>query len=188
MTGTRPIRSPTLPAASCSPRSGAPLLRLAEDVVGGLEGLEALGGVGIARRGVGVVQFGETAVGGLDVVKGRVDLHFQYGERLHLLAAAAAVAGARPALIAGLLVAIVAASLVGFAPRRVFGGQAFEIIPVLVVFSGVGFTKIPALGAVRGLGRGPVSGVVAAVAVAEAHRLCAPGRTVFAPAGKAPVV
>src|SRR4029079_1812845 len=75
------------------------------------------------------------------------------------------------------------------AARGFLGAEAREIVPVLVVFGGVGLAEIPALAAVRRLGRGPVADLVAALAVAQAHlRRRAALVAVAAPAGKAPVV
>src|SRR5690349_7943002 len=125
----------------------------------------------------------------LDRSEVRVALQFQRIERAHLVPGTAAVAGTRPLPLRRLAEALGAEFLVGFALRSFFRGQAGEVIPVLVVLGGVSFAEIPALRAVRSLGRRTVADLPAAFSIAQAH----PGRVpplvaVGAPAGKAPIV
>src|SRR5690606_25931497 len=81
-----------------------------------------------------------------------------------------------------------AALLVGLTRRRFLGGQAFEIIPVAVVFGRMRLAELPALRAVRRFRRGPVARLLAAVPVAQPHGLGLPAGAVAPPAGKAPIV
>src|SRR5687768_18195517 len=92
---------------------------------------------------------GESAIGGADRVEAGVGIELEQVERAHLVAAATAVAGAAPGIMAGLAVAVGAFLLVGRARRRLLGGQALEIVPVAIVFGGMALAEIPALRAVR---------------------------------------
>src|SRR3546814_1612772 len=65
--------------------------------------------------------------------------------------------------------------------------QAFEIIPVAVVFGGVLLAEIPAILAVGRFGRRPIARFLAAVPVAQAHAHGLTLGAVAPPAGKAPV-
>ena len=95
---------------------------LAQHVIGRLDHLEALGGFLVAGLDVGMVGLGEAAPGGLDLLEIGVGLELEHVERAHLVAAAAAVAGAAPAIMVGLAEGVGAALLVGLAraprPRR----------------------------------------------------------------------
>src|SRR5688572_28388787 len=95
MTATRPTPSPTSRAPSClrsnTPplqgrgqgwgRSSAlgvpPLLRLPQHVISRLHRLEPSGRLAIAGGGVGMIGFGEPAIGRLDLVEAGVDLDLQ---------------------------------------------------------------------------------------------------------------
>src|SRR5437764_640490 len=90
------------------------------------------GGAGRCAAGLG-----EAAIGGPDLFETGIDLELQHIERPHLVAAAAAVAGAAPAIMVGLAEGVGVALLVGFARRRVLRAQPFEIIPVAIIFGGV---------------------------------------------------
>src|SRR3954469_14202669 len=142
--------------------AAAPLLGLPQHFVRRLDGVEAGGGFGVAGGGVGMVGLGEAAIGRLDLLEAGIALQLQNVESAHLVAASAAVAGAAPGIMAGLAIALGAIALLRLAGGGVLGGEAFEIIPVAVVFGGVGFAEIPALGAVGRFGRRPVAGIVAA--------------------------
>src|SRR5690348_4278954 len=118
-----------------------------------------------------------------------VALQLQRIERAHLVAGTAAVARTRPLPLRRLAEALGAEFLVGFALRSFFGAQTGEVVPVLVVLGGVPFAEIPALRAVRSLGRGTVTDFPAAFAIAQAHpRRVPPLVAVGAPAGEAPIV
>ena len=67
---------------------------------------------------VGVVGLGEAALGGLDLLEAGVGLELEHVERAHLVAAAAAVAGAAPAIMIGLAEGVGVALLVGSRARR----------------------------------------------------------------------
>src|SRR3546814_12350268 len=65
--------------------------------------------------------------------------------------------------------------------------QAFEIIPVAVVFGGVLLAEIPAILAVGRFGRRPIARFLAAVPVAQAPAHGLPLGAVAPPPGTAPV-
>src|SRR5205085_11873703 len=102
---------------------------------------------------------------------------------------AAAIAGPGPFPLRRLAKSGIAPLLLRRALRCFLGGQAGEVIPVLVVLGGVGLAEIPALAAVRSLRRGPIAGVGATLAVTQAHlRRGAALVAIGAPAGESPVV
>src|SRR5687768_8248750 len=118
MTATRPIRSPMSALPSCSPinrRSGlgrgSAFLGDTQDVVGGLDPLEARQRFGVAGSKIGVMRLGEAAVGGADLAEIGVRGELQHVERTHLVPAAAAVARPAPLIMIGMGVAVGAAPL-----------------------------------------------------------------------------
>src|SRR3954447_13323474 len=164
------------------------LLGAAKHVVARLDHLEAACGLLVAGRGVGMVGLGEPAIGRLDLLETGVRLQLEQVQCAHLVAAAAAVAGAAPAIMAGAGEGGGAFLLARLARCRLLRGQSLEIIPVAVVFGGMALAEIPALAAVRGFGRGPVAGIFAAMAVALAHGLRLARGAVSPPAREPPVV
>ena len=76
--------------------AGAPLLGAPQHVIGRLDRLEALRRLLVAGLHVGMVGLGQPALGGLDRLEIGIDLQLEHVERAHLVAAAAAVARARP--------------------------------------------------------------------------------------------
>src|SRR3546814_14549082 len=71
---------------------------------------------------------------------------------------------------------------------RLLSRKTGEIIPVPMIFSRVGFAEIPALMAVRGLGRRPIASLATPFPVAQPHLRCAALPIIGAPAGKTPVI
>src|SRR6188768_2589288 len=128
-----------------------------------------------------MVGLGEATIGRANVLEIRIGFQFQYVQRPHFVAAAAAVARPAPAIVASLAKTVGALLLLGLARRRVLGGQAFEIIPVAIVFGGMALAEIPALGAVRRLGRRPVARLLATMAIELARRLGLARRAIAAP-------
>src|SRR3546814_6088596 len=80
------------------------------------------------------------------------------------------------------------APLASRAGGRFLGRQTLEIVPVAIVLGGMALAEIPAVGFVGRLGRGPVAGLVAAMAVAPAHLGRLALAAIAAPARKPPVV
>ena len=132
MTATPTTRSPTSRARSCSPTDILPASQGRIRATGSpaspppgaarrscLDHLEAGGGFLVAGLDVGMVGLGEAAIGGLDLLETGVGLELEHVERAHLVAAAAAVAGAAPAIMVGLAEGARVALLVGSrAPPR----------------------------------------------------------------------
>src|SRR3546814_6486424 len=63
--------------------------------------------------------------------------------------------------------------LLALAGGRLLSRKTGEIIPVPIIFSRVGFAEIPALRAVRGLGRRPIASLATPFPVAQPHLRCA---------------
>src|SRR5215213_4381276 len=81
------------------------------------------------------------------------------------------------------------ALLLGRSPRRLLRRETREVVPVLVVFGGVGLAEIPAILAVRRLGRRSIADLVAALPVAQTHAGRRPPLLpVGAPARESPIV
>src|SRR3546814_15913378 len=78
--------------------------------------------------------------------------------------------------------------LLALAGGRLLSRKTGEIIPVPIIFSRVGFAEIPALRAVRGLGRRPIASLATPFQVAQPHLRCAALPIIGAPAGKTPVI
>src|SRR3546814_934804 len=112
----------------------------------------------------------------------------QHLKRAHFVRAAAAVALAAPAIMLGAGIAARAACFARRALGGLLGAQPGEIVPAAIIFGGVAFAEIPAIGAVRRLGRRAIAGLGAAVAVANADLLRLARRTIGAPARKTPIV
>ena len=160
----------------------------AQYFIGRLDLLEPHRGLLVALLQIGMVFLGQAAVRGLGGGEIGVGFEVEHRQRAHLVAAAGAVAGAAPLPVLGLTERRGASALLGLAGGGLFGVEPGEIIPVAVIFGGVGEAEIPALLAVRRLGGGPVAGRIAAVAVAspDSRRLAA--LAVGTPAGKTPIV
>src|SRR3546814_4642522 len=118
----------------------------------------------------------------------RTDTLFPYTTlfRSHLVGAAAAVARSAPAIMLRTGIAARATGFLGGTVGRLLGAEPREIIPAAIIFGGVGFAEIPAFGAVRRLGRGPVAGLAASVPVAQPHLLRLAPLPLGAPAGTYP--
>jgi hypothetical protein len=134
-----------------------------------------------------MVGLSEAAIGGLDLLEIGVSFDLEHFQRVHLIAASAAVAGASPAIMFGVGEAVGVAPLAGLALRRFLRRQPLEIVPIPVVFGGVALAEIPAVGLVRRLRRRAVSRLIAAMTIATAHLGRFPLRAIAAPARKSPV-
>src|SRR5206468_10076935 len=133
--------------------------------------------------------FDQAPVRSLDRREVGIAFELERIERPHFVTAASAVAGAAPLPVRRLPEAGGALLFLRRALRRFFRAQVREIVPVLVVFGGVGLAEIPAFLAVRGFGRGLVADFAAPFAVAQAHpRRPAAFVAVGAPARESPVV
>src|SRR3546814_12382033 len=63
--------------------------------------------------------------------------------------------------------------LLALAGGRLLSRKTGELIPVPIILSRVGFAEIPALRAVRGLGRRPIASLATPFPVAQPHLRCA---------------
>src|SRR5690606_10630113 len=116
-----------------------------------------------------------------------VALQPEHFERAHLVRASAAIARAAPAVMRGGSIAGVRARLGALARLGLGLFEAFEIVPLGIVFGGVALAEIPALRTVRRLGRRAVAGLVAAVAVAQPNLGRLARAAVATPARESPV-
>ena len=132
-----------------SPPPLAALLGAAQHFVGELVGVERCGGVRVAGVEVGVDVLGLGAPRFLHRLEIGIGGEPEQLERTNLVAAAAAVARASPAIVRWLAVARMVAGLGALARRRFLGGEPGEVVPVGVVLGRMALAEIPALGAVR---------------------------------------
>src|SRR5947209_10125951 len=135
-----------------------------------------------------MVLLGEAAAGAAHLLELDAAIEPEDPQRAHFVAAAGAVAGPGPFPLCRLAIAGIAPLVLGFAPRRLLGAEVREIIPVPVIFGGVRLAEIPALAAVRRLGRGLVADRAATHAVAQAHARGVAALAVRPPARESPVV
>src|SRR3546814_2794361 len=84
-----------------------------------------------------MVRLGKPAIGGANLGEVRIGLQLEHRQRAHLVARSAAVAGAAPAIMFGFGEAAGVTLFLGLARLGFLVAQAFEIIPVAVVFGGV---------------------------------------------------
>src|SRR6185503_8364601 len=140
-----------------------------ENVIGGLDLLEALRGLFVTLIRVRVGFFDQSPVRRLNGGEVGVAVELECVERPHFVSAAASVAGPAPFPLRRLAKAGIASLLFRGTDRRLLGAAAGEVIPILVIFGGVRFAEMPALAAVGRLGRGPVADLIASFAVAQSH-------------------
>ena len=154
---------------SASPAPLAPFLGLAQHFVGEAIGLELPGRVLVLRPDVGMDFLGLGPPGFLDRLEVGVGFEPEQLERAHLVGAAAAVAGAAPAVMSRLGIAGVGPLLGPLARFGLLLVEAFEIIPLAIVFGRVTLAEVPAIGAVGRFRSGAIARLLAAVAIAQAH-------------------
>ena len=86
------------------------------------------------------------------------------------------------------VIAFVRLPLGSFTLGNLFRIETGEVIPPLVVFSGMALTEHPPVGVVRAFGRGAGAHIVAAVTVAQAHGGSLAPAAISAPAGEPPTI